>query len=93
MAQPVAAGGQLGLLGLAGLGVLDLGELVDEQVELAVARARALVQPVERRLGLPDARVRRGRLGQPARWASPQKPSSASSWAEASVSLRCSCWP
>ena len=54
--QPLALGGQLGLLGLGRRGALDLLELPHQQVELAVARARA-------RLQLRQRRLRRARLG------------------------------
>ena len=42
MAQPLALGRQLGLLGRVGLGGLDLLELEAQQVEVALARALAL---------------------------------------------------
>ena len=46
--QPLALRRQLDLLGLARLGALDLLELPHQQVELAVARARAGLQLLER---------------------------------------------
>ena len=56
VAQPLALGAQLGLLGLARRGRLDLRELELEQVELALARAGALAQLLE--LGSRSARSR-----------------------------------
>ena len=57
MAQPLALRGQLGLLGLARVGALDLLELPHQQVELAVARAGAGLQLLERRRRLADLGV------------------------------------
>ena len=63
VAQPRALGRELVLLGLARRGRLDLAELPLEQVELAVARARALAQLLEllaqRALARVDRRERR----------------------------------
>ena len=57
VAQALAPPEQLGLLGLVRRGVLDLGELELEQVELTVARAGALAQLVEPRLEITGAGV------------------------------------
>ena len=89
-----ALGLELGLLGGIGRGGLDLGELEAHQVEVALARALALAQ-------LGQLAGERGRLGVRGAVAlaklelrgSPANPSRISSWAEASVSRRCSCWP
>ena len=51
VAQALARGEQLALLGLVRRGVLDLAELEREQVELAVARTRERRQRVELVLG------------------------------------------
>ena len=59
VAQALALGGELGLLGRVGLGGLDLGELEAQQVEVALARALALAQLGE--LALDARRPRRGR--------------------------------
>ena len=82
VAQPLALGGQLGLLRGIGLGRLDLVELVAQQVEVALARPLALADPLQLALeahhlgvGVPVARgAARGAR-------SPAKPSSVSSWA------------
>ena len=80
VAQPLALGGQLGLLGLARRRGLDLAQLPLEQVELAVARAGPLAQrrqllaerrarargPPRTRHGARPARGRRSRRGSPA---------------------------
>ena len=73
---------------------LDLLDLERQQVQVAVARAGALAQLGERR-ARARARARAPRRAPRAasRCSRPQKPSSSSSWAEASVSRRCSCWP
>jgi len=73
--------------------LLDLAQLELEQVELALARARELVQM--RQL---TARRAQPRTTPPARLAvarcsGPQARSRISSCAAASISLRCSCWP
>ena len=65
VAQPLALGAQRAGLLLGRLGGLDLGELEVEQVELALARAGALLQLGERGLRLARRRVRRGDLGAP----------------------------
>ena len=57
VAQPLALRLQLGLLGLARLGALDLLELPHQQVELAVARARTRLQLLQRALGRPRVGV------------------------------------
>ncbi len=94
VAQAVALDEQGPLLGLVGIDLLDLGQLVVEQVDLALASQRPLTQRAQRRLqrahptrrarplarGAPPARRRRsGR----ARRAAPRTASS----------RRCSCWP
>ena len=93
VAQPLALDPELlELVRLRGDG-LDLGELVAEQVEVALPRAVALAQL--RQLGLEgegpamDSRY----FSRRARCSVPAKPSRISVWAEEIVSLRCSCWP
>ena len=63
VAQPLALRGQLGLLRLARGRALDLLELPHQQVELAIARARARLQLIQRRLGRArlGVRLRAGR--------------------------------
>ena len=94
VAQPLALAGQLGLLGRVGRDLLDLGELVAVEVEVALPRAVALAQLGQLRREPSALAVRLAvalaplqlRLG-------PAKPSSTSICAEAIVSRRCSCWP
>ena len=71
VAQALALGGQLGLLGLARVGALDLLELPHQQVELAVARAGAGLQRLERRARLADLGVGGRARGAPGRLLGP----------------------
>ena len=63
VAEPVALGHELGLLRLVRRERLDLADLEDEQVEVALAVAHAAAQVGQVRAQLADARVRRGVFG------------------------------
>ena len=94
MAQALALGRQLGLLGRVRGRRLDLRELEAQQVEVALARALALAQLRELARERRDLGVRaRGSASRSSSCSGPANPSRISSCAEARVSRRCSCWP
>ena len=94
VSQQPALGVELGLLLGARRRRLDLGELEAHQVEVALADALALAQLGELAGETADLGVSRAIVrAQLAELRSPPNPSRISSWAEARVSLRCSCWP
>jgi hypothetical protein len=94
VAQPLALGEQSSAPRPRRRDVLDLGELELEQVELALARAGALAQLGQRVSSERTARVRgRARRAALRLLRAAEAASRISSCAEASVSLRCSCWP
>jgi hypothetical protein len=91
VAQPLALGGEQGLFLLAGSGVLDLLQLPLEQVELPVARPGARAELVER--AQPRSRAYASANARRRRRARPAEAVEDVQLREASVSLRCSCWP
>ena len=96
LAQPLALGRQRLAVGLARVELLDLARSRSASRSRSRSRAaRALAQL--RQLGARARRTRAWAAADALRaarsGARPQKPSSSSSCADASVSRRCSCWP
>jgi len=93
VAQPVTFDRELLALPAARVDLLDLAQLELEQVELALARARELVQMRQLTARRAHRGPRRPHASRVARCSGPQARSRISSCAAASISLRCSCWP